>query len=220
MLAKGTKVISVAIVVLWSAQYMQAAVSWNATNVRLKAAIGQEKAVAAFPFRNAGDQPVRIISVKPSCGCIVAKLEKEVYAPGESGALHAELDLAGAVGLQSKTIAVTTDDPSHPTTVLNLIVDVPEPAIIRPRLLFWPAGSKPEEKSAEVIMGDPKLVQLKGFEASNHFFSVRLESRDAAGSYVLRITPQDTDSTEDAVIRLSVVVAGQPQTFMVYAAVK
>jgi hypothetical protein len=173
-----------------------------------------------LPFRNAGDKPLRIVSVATSCGCLAAKPEKETYAPGESGEIRAELDLQRRVGVQSRTITVTTDDASQQTTILTLLVEIPEPVIIRPRLLSWGSGTKPEEKSAEIVVTDPRRVTLVGFQCSIPLFEARLEARSTAGNYLLYVKPQETNMAKDAVIRLTATVAGRPQTFLIFLAVK
>jgi hypothetical protein len=43
---------------------------------------GQASYTAEFAFENAGDEPVTIESVRTSCGCTAAELEKAVYRPG------------------------------------------------------------------------------------------------------------------------------------------
>ncbi|OHE89411.1 MAG: hypothetical protein A3G75_08620 [Verrucomicrobia bacterium RIFCSPLOWO2_12_FULL_64_8] len=200
--------------------WCQAALEWKTTDVRLKAEIGQESVVVVFPFRNAGEKPVRIVSVAPSCDCVAAKPEKEVYAPGESGEIRAEVDLTGRVGPQAKFITVTTDEAARPTVKLALVVDVPEPLVITPRFLLWREGESPEGKSVEIKVTEPSKVALKEFQSNNPFFEVRMERGSESGHFLLRVKPKETKTGEEAVIRLNVAVVGKLQVFVVYAAVK
>ena len=63
-----------------------------------------------FAFRNDGKSPVTVTKVTSSCGRTAADLAKKTYAPGESGALTAKFVFGGRRGMQSKSIAVATDD--------------------------------------------------------------------------------------------------------------
>ncbi|MFA5058662.1 MAG: DUF1573 domain-containing protein, partial [Opitutaceae bacterium] len=195
------------------------ALDWKTTEIQLKAGLGQEQAVGIFPFRNTHDQPVRILSVSADCHCVAAKLEKEVYAPGESGEIRATFTFAGSVGRQIKNITVTSDDSAGKATILTLAVDIPEPVVVNPRFLFWPTGSLPVERSLEVIVTEPGQTAVGELECSNPFFSVRLQP-EQAGRYRLLIKPAGTQQPAEATIRLNVTVAGRIQSYVIYAAVR
>ena len=216
----GVRVWIVSLLLLAAVPWCRAALEWKTMDVRQKAELGQESAVVVFPFRNAGDKPVRIVSVLPSCHCVAAKPEKEVYAPGESGEIRAEVDLVGRMGLQTKFITVATDDEVQKTVELALVIDVPEPLVITPRFLLWREGESPEEKKVEIRLADPAKVALKDFQNNNPAFGVTLENGAEAGQLLLRVKPQEIKVGEEAVIRLNAAVVGKLQVFVVYAAVK
>lgn len=75
---------------------------------------GQKLAVS-FKFKNSGNKPLVIESVKPSCGCTVADYPKEPIAPGGEGEITGEFDSKGREGLQHKELTVTanTDKVQH-----------------------------------------------------------------------------------------------------------
>ena len=52
---------------------------------------------------NEGQTAVTNESLKPSCGCTTAELEKKTYAPGEKGEVRARFDIGQRVGVQSKS---------------------------------------------------------------------------------------------------------------------
>lgn len=83
---------------------------------------GQKLAVS-FRFRNSGDKPLIIQSVKPTCGCTVADYPKQPLAPGEEGEITGEFDSNGREGLQRKHITVTTNtSPSQQDVVFEVNV--------------------------------------------------------------------------------------------------
>lgn len=69
---------------------------------------GQKLAVT-FRFRNSGNKPLIIESVKPTCGCTVADYPKQPIAPGKEGEITGEFDSNGREGLQRKHITVRTN---------------------------------------------------------------------------------------------------------------
>ena len=196
-----------------------AALEWQMTDLALKTKIGQEQAVAVFAFRNAGDRPVRIIALDPSCSCMAAEPGKELYAPGEAGEIRVTLALAGYVGHLRRSVAVETDDPDHRFTELMLTVDIPEPVAIAPRFLFWRVGDQPEEKSLEIVVAEPAMTTISGIECDNPRFSARLSS-GPAGRYRLLVKPAGAQQPADAAIHVKAVIAGRAQDYLVYVAVK
>jgi hypothetical protein len=196
-----------------------AALEWPTTEVHLQAALGQKEAAAVFPYRNTGQTPVRILLVTASCRCVAADPVKDVCAPGDSGEIRARFSIAGSVGRQVKTIAVTTDEAADRPTVLTLVVDVPQLIEVTPRFLVWEHGSQPEERSAEVVSADPDRMTIDGIRCSNPRFAARLQ-RDAAGRYRLWVKPDGTQEPASGIVALDVTIAGESRDYPVYVAVK
>jgi hypothetical protein len=69
---------------------------------------GQRLALS-FHFKNSGDKPLVIESVKPTCGCTIANYPKEPIAPGEEGEITGEFDSNGREGLQHKHMTVRSN---------------------------------------------------------------------------------------------------------------
>lgn len=67
-----------------------------------------------FEFTNVDVRPVKILMVKPSCGCTTPEWSKEVIQPGATGFIHAKFDPKGRPGFFSKTLTVTTDAEPNP----------------------------------------------------------------------------------------------------------
>jgi hypothetical protein len=196
-----------------------AALEWQTTQVHLQAALGQEQAMAVFPFRNTSRTPVRILLVTADCRCVAADPVKEICAPGDSGEIRARFTVAGRVGRQVKTIAVTTDEAADHATVLTLVVDIPQLIEVTPRFIFWEKGSQPGERSVDVVVADPGRVTIAGLRCSNPRFAARLQ-REAAGRYRLRVKPDGTQQPASGIVALEVTIAGESRDFQVYLAVK
>jgi uncharacterized cupredoxin-like copper-binding protein len=79
-----------------------------------------QKVTHYFVLTNNGDDNLLIQRVRASCGCTVAKPEKDKLAPGESTKLKVEFNSAGRKGKQEKTITVSTNDPKTPELRLKI----------------------------------------------------------------------------------------------------
>ena len=196
-----------------------AALEWKTTDVELTAQPGQQAISVTFPFRNAGDRPVRIVSLDPSCSCMSAAPDKAVCAPGESGEIRVELALAGYSSRVRRSVAVATDDANGRFAELTLTVEIPELIVITPRFLFWRVGDTPDERVAEIVVTDPKTIALDGIECANPHFQTQLSARQP-GVFRLAIRPDDTRQPDEAMVHLNAIVGGRSQTYVIYAAVK
>ena len=65
-----------------------------------------EKVTHQFHFKNTGENPLKIESVKPSCGCTVTEWTRGEILPGETGFVDTEFNSSGKEGLQTKTVNV------------------------------------------------------------------------------------------------------------------
>lgn len=196
------------------------ALEWSQTEVRQQSAPGQKIAEASFAFRNAGDQPVHIFSVQPSCDCVTAKAPKNVYAPGEAGNIAVSFALDGREGPQEKIVTVTTSDaPKRPTT-LKLFVEIGEPVAIAPRLLIWQVGENTVEKAFVITVSRPDETALGNVQAADESFGSRIEKLPTLGSYRVWVKPATTARLAQTTIRLNATVLGQPRVFVLQAMVK
>lgn len=70
-----------------------------------------------FEFTNLANRPVKILNVKPSCGCTTPDWTKELIPPGKTGFIQARFDPKGRPGYFTKSLTVTTDADSNPITL-------------------------------------------------------------------------------------------------------
>lgn len=73
-----------------------------------------------FVIRNDGNATLEITGIRPSCGCTVANVSRPSLEPGQATTLTARFTLEGRTGPQHKTIAVESNDPRSPQSVLAL----------------------------------------------------------------------------------------------------
>jgi hypothetical protein len=73
-----------------------------------------------FSVKNVGNKPLKIESVKTTCGCTVASPLNSLIAPGELGQIQVTFDSKGKMGDISRQIRVETNDPNHPMNLLTI----------------------------------------------------------------------------------------------------
>lgn len=83
-----------------------------------------QKVAVSFRFKNTGDKPLIIESVKPSCGCTVADYPKQPIPPGGEGEISGSFDSEGREGLQHKELTVKANTPGTGEQVVYFEVDV------------------------------------------------------------------------------------------------
>jgi len=78
-----------------------------------------------FEFKNTGKDKLVISNVQPSCGCTgVVSDEKKEYLPGETGKIKFTFNTEGRMGVNEKTITVTTNDIKNASKVLSFTCNI------------------------------------------------------------------------------------------------
>lgn len=73
-----------------------------------------------FTFRNAGDAPLRLTAVRPSCGCTTGDWPREPLAPGDTASITVSYDAEGRPGAFEREVLVLTDgDPEYVTLYIR-----------------------------------------------------------------------------------------------------
>jgi hypothetical protein len=72
-----------------------------------------------FVFTNTGKEPLIITEAHGSCGCTVPLWPKEPIKKGETGVIKVTFNSSGKMGMQDKTVTITSNAKSSPK-VLHL----------------------------------------------------------------------------------------------------
>jgi len=86
-----------------------------------------DKVTYDFNFSNSGKEPLIITEAHGSCGCTVPQWPKEPIAKAGKGMIHVEFNSTGKMGMQDKTVTITSNAKSGPK-VLHLKGNVEAPA--------------------------------------------------------------------------------------------
>ena len=72
-----------------------------------------------FSFINNGKESIRILTVKPSCGCTTPNWSKDEIKPGKKGFIIAEYNPKGRPGVFRKSLSVITNDNRRSLIFIN-----------------------------------------------------------------------------------------------------
>jgi len=192
--------------------------AWETTRRELRARPGDPSVETAFPFKNTGDVPVRIVRVTSSCGCTVAKPTRELIPPGAGGEVTAIFQIGYRTGLQQKTITVETEPAA---TVRLAMLTLIEPDIqVEPSVLVWKAGEPPAERIVRVRVFREVPIAALRVESGPGFQSTIRELRTGR-EYEVVFKPAATVSPMRSEACLVAETAGeQPQKIQVRLRIK
>jgi len=165
--------------------------TWDTKSADLHPTLADKEAIAHYKYKNTGDKPVKISSVRASCGCTTAALAKDTVAPGESGEITATFTIGNRIGTQKKTITVVTDDQPEPT-LLTLNATIPQLLEVQPTFLFWSVNDTLEPKTISVVVG--KDFPVKKLNVTSTDKSIKTEVGPGASDKAFKITVTPTES--------------------------
>lgn len=84
------------------------------------------KVTGTFEFTNTGKQPLIIIEVYVSCGCMNPKYPKRPIEPGKKGVITVEYNPLGRIGAFRKEIKVLTNGKKKRTSLHIIGCTVPQ----------------------------------------------------------------------------------------------
>lgn len=73
-----------------------------------------------FVIKNAGDEPLQITNIRPTCGCTIADTKPRTIAPGATTEIPVTFNPKGRRGRQIKNIVVSSNDPKRSTMQLRM----------------------------------------------------------------------------------------------------
>jgi hypothetical protein len=107
-----------------------------------KVKIEQSPLTHSLKITNIGNDRLHIASVKPSCGCTTAPIDKKDLEKGDTATIQITLNIPASPGNTIKAINISTNDPRENTKIVYLVADVIFP------LKFFPTK----------VLGAPNLI--------------------------------------------------------------
>ncbi len=147
-----------------------------------------------FKIYNDGNDTLRIFSVKPSCGCTTAPLDREKIEPGGFAVLDVTFNLNNK-GKVSKTIRISTNDPDNRLTTIVLKANVLVPLSAFPTYLGFGKAKVGKDAIAKVVLTNStdRDITIKNVEYDLKEIIINLKDD--------QIVPAHSDFTIEAVLR-------------------
>jgi hypothetical protein len=92
--------------------------------------------------KNTGNEDLKILNVKPSCGCTAAPIDKNILKPNETATIDLSFNVGNNPGVNSKTLTITSNDPSNGTKIFRLQAELVKPVTFSPSQYFTFANLK------------------------------------------------------------------------------
>lgn len=83
-------------------------------------------------IKNTGNQDLKILNVKPSCGCTAAPIDKNLLKPNETATINLSFNVGDHPGVNAKTVTITSNDPLSSTKIFRLQAEVVKPLLFSP----------------------------------------------------------------------------------------
>lgn len=105
--------------------------------------------IANVVIKNTGNESLKILGIRTSCGCTKAKEPKEFLKPGESDILQVGFDATGFRGPVVKYVNIDSNDPQNPSLSLSLTADVREELVPESQASVMWLGNLPLGKQTQ-----------------------------------------------------------------------
>ncbi len=124
--------------------------------------LGDVEPNASIPIRvnfsNVGTHELEILRVATSCGCVVAKLPKKSFMPGEHGTLRLQYHSGGGAGRPVKIEALFfTNDPVESQVGIVLVGRLKPAMIASPQAVDFGAVASGSTSFARIILATPNV---------------------------------------------------------------
>lgn len=121
-----------------------------------------------YKVKNVGEDTLVITNVRPTCGCTAAPLTKNRLAPGEETYITAIFNTRGFTRKVTKSINVTSNDPTNKTLALTFSTDLDtawfgnSPIIAEPKVIdFGKCEQLKDEIKIKIKNRHEKILTLK-----------------------------------------------------------
>jgi hypothetical protein len=171
-----------------------------------------------FWFTNAGNGPLEILKVQPSCGCTVAGAYDRIVPPGESGKIPLVLHTGKTSGRASKSITVFTNVPGADGTLqlqINGETWLPleaNPASASFGRLTREQAAKGDVRKVTLVNNVPTPANLTDVRCSNSAFTAQVAVLEPGRKFELTVNlaPQEKPGSVSGTVDFSTGLTESP----------
>ena len=128
---------------------------------------------ATFIYTNVGTRTLELTEVRPSCGCTTAGAWDRRVEPGHTGSIPLQINTANFGGPVTKFVTVTCNDPSAPTTSLQIKGVIWKPIDVAPNFVVFnvtPNSASNEVRVVKITSNMEELLEVTNPEVNNPAF--------------------------------------------------
>ncbi len=203
--------------------HAEASIEWEKKEITVAVHPVQLKKEVDFKFRNTGNDPVELLSMRPSCSCISAHPEKRRYLPGESGILKVVFDLGNRTGPQKKSVKIITSDNPAQNQILYLKIDIPEAYLFSTKRLTWESGQKKPTKTVTLTNVSSGAISIGKVTSSDDRLKIEIKTLREGFEYRLELTPEAGLENTRSVIRIQTIPPDgmtESKSYKIYVRIK
>jgi hypothetical protein len=157
-----------------------------------------------FRVKNTGNAELKILEVKPGCGCTVTKFDK-VVAPGAEGKIFASVDVAHLKGPIRKSVFIKTNDPDRPDVTVDIKATVKTLVDVQPQEQIRIVVNKGAKATEELfLVPDPSVKLLSPVVDSNLISAKLTPEKNGRHRLTVDVTKSDVIGTHATEIRIPV----------------
>ncbi len=192
----------------------QAELQWETTTIARVVHPLQVEDHIEFRFINDGEEPVEILSLRSTCGCLSPSMSTNRIASGESGVLNVKFNLRDRSGPQRKGVAVRSSDVPKRPTILYIETNIAEAYKLSEKRLAWLFAPKAdgqgrtvtarnyryEPKTCRLVNRLSEPIRLISVSSSSEKFIAELKTVREGFEYNVMVYPVDSATAGLAVI--------------------
>lgn len=129
-------------------------------------------------IKNTGNQLLKIHSVKPSCGCTTAPLDKDQIKPGEFATLDITLNAPKDAGSFTKPVTITSNDPQNDKIDLVLKGNLVLPLKVFPKFLNMGYVEPNKQALAKIVLSNNIDSKIKILKVSSDLDGLKINLKD------------------------------------------
>jgi hypothetical protein len=188
--------------------FLFAGIQWQTKAVILNLTPDQSFVDVSYPFKNESTDPVSILKVDTSCGCMTPSKVTGDYKAGDSGVLKVRYRVGSKLGTIVEAVTVHTSDKSDETVNLRMTINIPISFRIEPEFVFWDIGEAAESRDAYFLDLSGSGMKPVAVYSPDTNFTATIVPQPEQHRYALRVTPLSTDSEEGSNIFVDIDVGG------------
>ena len=141
----------------------------------------------SFHYKNTSQNPVKIVDIKTSCGCVFLDKYNRHILPNAQGTITGRFISNGLLGKQERKIILQTNNLNQEFIYLTLHIETLPIATLDPKVIIWQKGEF--NAKSTIITLHSSNYHIYNLECSSNNFYYRLNKKDDTTFY-LEIIPK------------------------------